>query len=206
MMPDTIHDRAETFAFHVMKGGRFDGIPEARRYMLEQWSIHDAQIPGWVDLDRVELDLAYTMPEAAKSCVDDLLRTIPEGVTFVEPSAGRGAFLKHLPKDTVAMDVLPRHDMVKRGEFLTYEPPGPGPYCVVGAPPFGDRLWLTNAFITHALDMAECVGFIVDAKSVRDAPNGTIHHVTPLGSNAMRGMSGGRVRRRLEWRVWRASK
>ena len=59
--------------------------------------------------------------------------------------------MEFLPDDTIAMDVLPRHKNVKRGEFLTYEPPKGEQCCVVGAPPFGDNLWLTNTFITHAL-------------------------------------------------------
>ena len=146
--------------------------------------------------------MAYTTPETAKSCVNDLIQAIPCGMKFIEPSAGTGAFLKHLPSDTIAMDVLPKHPAVRLGEFLTYEPPGSGLYCVVGAPPFGDNLWLTSAFTVHALDIAEWVGFLVDTKAVRYVPNGNIHHTVPLGPDAMRNLSGGRVRRKFEWRVW----
>ena len=197
------HQKAERLAYHMMRGDRFECIDEAHRHMLERWRTHDAAIPGWVERATVELDLAYTTPEAAKSCVADLMRTIPEGHTYVEPSAGTGAFMHTLPDTAIAMDVLPRHPAVIQGEFLTWEPPGNGPYCVVGAPPFGERLWLTNAFTVHALDFAEWVGFITDAKAMREMPNGTLHHTMSLGSDAMRGLSGGRVRRTFEWRVWR---
>ena len=71
----------------------------------------------------------------------------------------------------------------------------------MGAPPFGERLWLTNAFIIHALDIAKWVGFITDVRAVRDVPDGILHHVIPLHRDAMCGMSGGQQRRDLEWRV-----
>lgn len=198
----TQHQKAERLAYHMMKGGRFEGIPEARRYMVECWRDGKAAIPGWVDPGTVQLDLAYTDPATAKSCVADLLRTVPESMTFVEPCAGMGAFLEHLPHTTIAMDVLPRHDGVRQGEFLTWEPPRDGSYCIVGAPPFGDKLWLTNMFTVRALDIANWVGFITDTRAVQEMPNGTLHHTVPLERGAMRGMSGGMVRRDLEWRVW----
>lgn len=193
--------KAERLAYHMMKGNRFEGIDEARRYMVERWNAHDAAIPGWGERATVELDLAYTTPETAKACVADLIRTVPDGHTYFEPSAGTGAFMHTLPDTTITMDVLPRHHSITQGEFLTWEPPGNGPYCVVGAPPFGERLWLPNAFTVRALDFAGWVGFITDTKAMREMPNGTLHHTMPLGSDAMRGLSGGRVRRALEWRV-----
>ena len=199
----TQHQKAERLAYHMMRGDRFGGIPEARRYMVEWWRERNAAIPNWVDPDTVQLDLAYTDPAIAKSCVADLLHTIPDGMTFVEPCAGMGAFVECLPH-SISMDVLPRHDNIERGEFLTWEPPGGGPYCVVGAPPFGERLWLTNAFTVHALDIAEWVGYITDARALKDMPNGSLHHAMPLEPGAMRGLSGGRIRRDLEWRVWKA--
>ena len=201
MIPETVHERAERLSYHMMNGNRFEGIHEARRYMGERWANGEAMIPKWVTPCEVELDLAYTAPHAAKSCVEDIMECA-KGCRFIEPSAGQGAFLEWLPDDTIAMDVLPKHPKVMRGEFLTYEPPEGGPYCIAGAPPFGDNLWLTNTFTMHALDIAKWVGFITDAKALRKMPNGNMHHAVPLGSDAMRGLSGGPVRRELEWRVW----
>ena len=67
------HERAETLSYHMMRGNRFEGIYEARRYMGECWVRGDAMIPKWVTPGDVELDLAYTTPEAARSCVDDIM-------------------------------------------------------------------------------------------------------------------------------------
>ena len=63
-------------------------------------------------------------------------------------------------------------------------------YCIVGAPPLGTRLWLTNTFITHASDIIEGAGFIVDVKALREPSNGTLHRYTTLEPDTMHGMSG----------------
>ena len=61
------------------------------------------------------MDLYTTTSEAAKKYVEavkDVMRDMKLDwgkYTFVEPSAGRGAFLEFLPSETVAMDILPQH-------------------------------------------------------------------------------------------------
>jgi hypothetical protein len=80
--------------------------------------------------------------------------------TFVEPSAGDGAFLKVLPEGSIGLDIEPRSPTVKKQDFLEWTPPA-GRYIVVGNPPFGLRGHLALHFLNHSATFADYACFIL---------------------------------------------
>ena len=81
---------------------------------------------------------------------------------FVEPSAGDGRFYELLPPGKrIGIDLSPQFPGVERHDFLTWSPPRPGLYAVIGNPPFGVRGDLARAFITRACMFADLCAFIL---------------------------------------------
>ena len=133
-----------------------------------QWR-HNRAIPKWVDIDSVPLDQFFTRSDIAQLCYERLTNFMradgadPEAVTFLEPSAGRGAFSSLLPEGrTVALDIMPQAPGVMEADFLSWKPtPSDLPVVVIGNPPFGYRAWLALEFLNHAAQFADYVGFIL---------------------------------------------
>jgi hypothetical protein len=108
----------------------------------------------------------YTPPATASWVVDRVLEVLPNSssATWLEPSAGTGAFLNALAQrgidDVVAMDIEPHDARVKRRDFLTYRPRARG-MVAVGNPPFGRNNALSVPFFNHAATMCDAIAFIV---------------------------------------------
>ena len=82
--------------------------------------------------------------------------------TYIEPSAGDGAFLTKLPKDRrFGIDIEPRHEEIVEGNFLEWNPKDEGKYITIGGPPFGNRGKLAVKFINHASQFSDVVAFIL---------------------------------------------
>ena len=81
---------------------------------------------------------------------------------FIEPSAGDGAFLKILPKNTIAFDIEPRHQRIIKQDYLLWKPTNmKQKYIVFGNPPFGLRGHVALNFIRHSANFADYVCFIL---------------------------------------------
>jgi hypothetical protein len=109
-------------------------------------------------------DQFYTKDGKAKLCVDTLLHKFPEtqNLLWIEPSAGRGAFLKALPASIqrIGIDIEPRDPSIQQGDFLSWTPPSQ-PCVVFGNPPFGRQSSLAKAFIKKAATFADIIAFIL---------------------------------------------
>ena len=107
----------------------------------------------------------FTAPDLARRCVEyaGSLRPLDGYALVVEPSAGTGAFLDHLPADRrVGLDVVPGHPEVRAADFLAWRPPpGTGPVLTIGNPPFGQRGALAVRFLAHACSFSDTVAFIL---------------------------------------------
>jgi hypothetical protein len=113
---------------------------------------------------RDPLDQFYTRPDVAGACVDALKIHAPIDIPWIEPSAGTGAFLDHIPH-AVGYDIDPRADRIQRANFLDTSPPQG---CVVfGNPPFGRQSSLAKQFIRHATRFADWIGFILPRSFVK---------------------------------------
>jgi hypothetical protein len=120
------------------------------------------------------LDKFYTQPDAARVCLTRLsavcahLGWDPKETTWVEPSAGAGAFLQ--PGDAwpepKGCDLHPEVQGVAKADFLTldtarWSKTGRRPLVFVGNPPFGKKGALAQAFLNKALTEGKVVGFIL---------------------------------------------
>uniref|UniRef100_A0A6C0BB47 Methyltransferase n=1 Tax=viral metagenome TaxID=1070528 RepID=A0A6C0BB47_9ZZZZ len=117
------------------------------------------------------LDQFYTKKEVAKKCVATILQLAPQTSNYqwIEPSAGKGTFLKALPAtvNRLGIDLDPKSPFVKKGDFLLWEPSGQGPKIVFGNPPFGRQSSTAKAFIQHAASFASVIAFILPRSFVK---------------------------------------
>jgi len=120
-----------------------------------------------------KLDKFYTNPDIAKMFVDKINELCPL-VSYdmvLEPSAGSGNILQHLPNNAIGLDLAPEGDNIIQQDFFEYESPynpltNPIKIAVVGNPPFGTGYMnpLAKGFFNHAAKFAHIIAFIVPAK------------------------------------------
>ena len=112
----------------------------------------------------VDLDQYFTSPDLVRECLD-VLRTrisLDDFDLIIEPSAGSGRFLDHLPATSViALDIAPRDPRVREADFLTFVPKDHENILVIGNPPFGQRGALAIRFLNHAMKFADTVAMIL---------------------------------------------
>ena len=118
-------------------------------------------------------DKFYTPDPMARKCVGDLWRVLgmrPDAL-FIEPSAGAGAFCRHLPAERlIAIDIMPEGPDIATGDFLGFAAPDhPGRRVVIGNPPFGRNGALARAFLRHAMSFADIVAFILPASFAKSS-------------------------------------
>jgi hypothetical protein len=176
------------------------------------------QIPSWVDIDQVGLDQFFTKPEIAATCWVSLLEHIKKtGIevkkcTFIEPSAGLGAFYNLLPKNhRIGIDVEQFNTKFIRSDFLEWTPPASKyNYICIGNPPFGYRAWLALAFLNHAAKFSKLVGFIVPMafqsrgkSNVQDRVHGLhLIHSSQLPADSFIDRNGKTAKINALWQIW----
>ena len=111
-------------------------------------------------------DQFFTPEQVTRKCwtiFNEITKVNPDEYTFIEPSAGDGAFLKVLPQGTIAMDVEPRNERIARQDYLTWTPAQQDnkKYIVFGNPPFGLRGHVALNFINHSHKFADYVCFVL---------------------------------------------
>lgn len=141
---------------------------EALKRRHQSWR-KNAQIPKSIDIEHVDLDQFFTRAEVAQECwviLKNLMRQ--DGVqlstyTFIEPSAGLGAFYQCLPpQQRIGIDVVAFNPDYIQSEFLGWRPENKAQqYICVGNPPFGARGWLALLFLNHAATFCDYVAFIL---------------------------------------------
>ncbi|CAB4342122.1 unannotated protein [freshwater metagenome] len=108
----------------------------------------------------------YTPLQSADWVVAQVLTHFPHtrAATWLEPSAGTGAFIKALQRqnivDVIAMDIEPHFAKVKRQDFLTWQPNVSG-LVAIGNPPFGRNNSLSIPFFNKAAQVCDTIAFIV---------------------------------------------
>jgi len=183
----------------------------------EYWAESD-YIPSWVDTKEVGLDQFFTRPEVAKQCWDSLLQHMKlndakeEDYKFIEPSAGLGAFYNLLPTQRrVGIDVEKFNSKYIQTDFLSWKPSkSKFNYACVGNPPFGYRAWLALAFMNHAAQFCDYVGFIVPMafqsrgkSNVQDRVEGlSLIHSSPLPRDSFVSASGKSLQVNALWQIW----
>lgn len=121
-----------------------------------------------------QLDQFFTPFDIAKCCYTFYCDTLRNRInlsdyTFLEPSAGDGAFYDLLPKGRrLGFDLDPKHSEIQPQNYLHWLPKADDgtKYLVIGNPPFGGmrrtgERYLDNLFVNHSLKFADYVGFLV---------------------------------------------
>lgn len=114
-------------------------------------------------MSKIELDKYYTSDELAKYCVNKAKEIIgEENITqYLEPSAGGGAFLNHLPNDTISYDIEPEDDRVLKKDYLELNLEYKQGRCIIGNPPYGRCLNLAQKFYKKSIELGDYICFIL---------------------------------------------
>jgi hypothetical protein len=115
-----------------------------------------------------EKDQFFTPEKTASYCIEVFRKKVKslgldeEHFSYIEPSAGGGAFLKLLPKERrLGLDIEPRLEEIAKQDFLKWSPDSTINNVVIGNPPFGLRGHTALRFINHSHDFADFVVFIL---------------------------------------------
>ena len=182
------------------------------------WS-NSHYIPNWVNVENVGLDQFFTRPDIAKSCLDSLYKYMEQSgadishYKFIEPSAGLGAFYDLLPENRrIGIDVAQFRPDYIQNDFLAWVPKKNGcRYVSIGNPPFGYRAWLALAFINHAAQFSDYVGFIVPMafqsrgkSNVQDRVQEGLYlvHSEALPPNSFIDAGGRTLKVNALWQIW----
>jgi hypothetical protein len=110
-------------------------------------------------------DQFYTSEQVAKTCIQDIMRLCPftSSYLWVEPSAGNGSFLHHIPPafKKIGIDLDPKAKDILQHDYLTWEPPVTDDIIVYGNPPFGRQSSLAKSFISKSCKFAKIIAFIL---------------------------------------------
>lgn len=83
---------------------------------------------------------------------------------FLEPAGGNGSFIEALAERGInrveAVDLYPKHALVRRGNFLDFEPSNKN-LVTISNPPFGRNNALAIPFFNHAAVFSEYICFLV---------------------------------------------
>lgn len=118
--------------------------------------------------NKLDLDKYYTSYDDMEYCVNkawDILRENGYEISeFLEPSAGAGVFSNYLATsglDVIAIDIEPEGENIIKANFLEYPLEHVKNRCVIGNPPYGNRLSLANKFFKKSIEICDYIVFIL---------------------------------------------
>jgi len=116
-------------------------------------------------------DQFYTTETLAVQCVQDIVNTLKSKTQteaakylWIEPSAGKGAFIRSVPKkaEVIGIDIEPKAPGIIEADFLEWIPPTTTKKIIsFGNPPFGKQSSLAKAFIKKCCRFSDIVAFIL---------------------------------------------
>ncbi len=118
--------------------------------------------------NKLELDKYYTSYDDMQYCVNkswDVLKENGYEISeFLEPSAGTGVFSNYIATsglDVVAIDIAPEGENIIQADYLKYPLEYVKGRCVIGNPPYGNRLSLANKFFKKSIEICDYIVFIL---------------------------------------------
>jgi hypothetical protein len=114
-------------------------------------------------MTKINLDKYYTPSDLAEYCVKKTKEVIgAENITeWLEPSAGAGAFLPYLDNNYLAFDIEPEGENIEQANYLELDLPYFKGRCVIGNPPYGNRLNLVKQFYKKSIVFGDYISFIL---------------------------------------------
>lgn len=82
-------------------------------------------------------------------------------VEYLEPSAGAGVFLDYLDKPYLAYDIEPEDERIVKHDYLKLDLEYKKGRCVIGNPPFGNRMNLVRKFYAKSINIADYIVYIL---------------------------------------------
>jgi hypothetical protein len=145
-------------------------------------------------------DQFYTSDAVAKQCVQWIITALnvnvnasgettttsttttpPDDYTWIEPSAGTGAFLHQLPPEftKIGLDVDPKAADIIQQDYLEWNPQpavtNKKGVIVFGNPPFGRQSSLAKAFIAKSCLFADFIAFILPKSFTKPSMYNAFH-------------------------------
>lgn len=112
-------------------------------------------------MPKIDKDKYYTEETLAQYCVDKTFEILgTDWDRIIEPSAGAGAYLKYLPKNTLAYDIAPEAEGIETADYREVKLPYLERSLVIGNPPFGRANKLSVQFIKASMLHSDYVSFI----------------------------------------------
>lgn len=118
--------------------------------------------------NKLDLDKYYTSYEDMEYCVNkawDILKDNGYEIKeFLEPSAGNGVFSEYLATsglNVIAIDIEPDGENIIKADFLEYPLEYVKNRCVIGNPPYGNRLSLAKKFFKKSIQICDYIVFIL---------------------------------------------
>jgi predicted RNA methylase len=108
----------------------------------------------------------YTPAYLADSILERATKSLinPFTYTFLEPAGGTGSFVEAAKRagfsQIISMDIEPKHDLVRKADFLTDKMAIENAICVTN-PPFGRNNSLSIPFFNKAAIHSELIAFVV---------------------------------------------
>lgn len=163
----TYSDVATSINVAVGTVRRWDELKKVPKpYTFELLKLSNMDI-DYTEFNYKEKDQFFTPVITCKYCYSKFVEVInnygdsEKDYTFIEPSAGGGAFLKILPQDRrLGFDIEPKNDEIRKQDYLDWRPSENEKYAVIGNPPFGLRGQMALRFINHS-KFADYVCFIL---------------------------------------------
>lgn len=112
-------------------------------------------------MSKLELDKYYTDDNLAKYCVDKTFEILgKDWERIIEPSCGKGSFLKYLPENTLSYDIDSNSVASNIIDYREVKLPFIERSLVIGNPPFGRANRLSAQFVRVSLEHSGYIAFI----------------------------------------------
>ena len=106
------------------------------------------------------LDQFYTNEDVALQCLE--MVSLDGYDIILEPSAGSGAFYKHLPPTRrLGLDLEPAHDEIMQQDYFEFVPDKTKSYLIIGNPPFGKNSSLAKRFFNKSAEFSDAIAFVL---------------------------------------------
>ena len=106
------------------------------------------------------LDQFYTNEDVALQCLE--MVSLDGYDIILEPSAGSGAFYKHLPPTRrLGLDLEPAHDEIIQQDYFEFVPDKTKSYLIIGNPPFGKNSSLAKRFFNKSAEFSDAIAFVL---------------------------------------------
>jgi hypothetical protein len=157
---------------------------------------------------QVDLEQFFTAEETAEE-LSQFIKDLPlykKVKRIIEPSAGDGVWLEHLPV-SLAYDLEPKAPAIIQANYLETEIPYEKGTLFVGNPPFGKRGNLARQFINKAATEGDWIAFVLPAsfgkRTLINGINPNLHliHQLELFGERFR-IEGGEKRIRCVFQIW----